>query len=661
MASSSSADAEEPAGLLRLLTDPKTELHTLLGLWRARVGGADFWSRVPEPYQVLADRALKLGQFLVAYDVATAGLEHSPQDVRLRQLQGLALARVGLTERANQIIEDLHRHGHGDEETLGILAHTHKELSALAQEPAEQTAHLRRAADVYDAAYRQSGGYWTGINAATMAMLLGQKERATVLARHVREQCLQELKRLQERGADAYWAQATLGEAALLLGQWSEAETWYAKAADSGRGRFGDLNSTRRNARLLLARLAHDGEAIEQCMRIPRVVVFSGHMIDRPDRPVPRFPPQLEPVVYDAIRDRLQKVDGSVGYASAASASDILFLEAILERNGEAHVVLPYEHEQFVEDSVDVLPGADWEGRYARALNRATEVIMASDQKPANRELSFDYANLMLLGLASIRAAQLETELVPLAVWDAARGDGPGGTASAVERWMSLGHQVELIDLAELLGRQSPRLKRHRDKAKPGAPIRLTGPAAEFDTRIVAMLFADVVKFSTLTDEQIPRFVRHFLGAVADLMAMSPHAPLMRETWGDGLYFVFGSVRHAGEFALALSERVASTNWEEKGLPPQLRLRISLHAGPVYACTDPITGLPKYIGRHVSRAARLEPITPPGQVYASAAFAALAAADQVSTFTCDYVGQTPLAKSYGTLPTYYVRRRSRPP
>jgi class 3 adenylate cyclase len=63
----------------------------------------------------------------------------------------------------------------------------------------------------------------------------------------------------------------------------------------------------------------------------------------------------------------------------------------------------------------------------------------------------------------------------------------------------------------------------------------------------------------------------------------------------------------------------------------------------------------------VSRAARLEPITPPGQVYASEAFAALAAAQRTPDFTCDYVGQTPMAKAYGTLPAYHVRPRSSDP
>lgn len=87
-----------------------------------------------------------------------------------------------------------------------------------------------------------------------------------------------------------------------------------------------------------------------------------------------------------------------------------------------------------------------------------------------------------------------------------------------------------------------------------------------------------------------------------------------------------------------------------------LNLRIALHAGPVYSFVDPITRKRGYGGTHVSRAARIEPVTPAGQVYASEAFAALAAAQGARGFACDYAGQTPMAKGYGTFPTYHVRR-----
>lgn len=44
----------------------------------------------------------------------------------------------------------------------------------------------------------------------------------------------------------------------------------------------------------------------------------------------------------------MQKLDARLGYASAACGADILFLEAILELGGEAHVVLPLEREQLI-------------------------------------------------------------------------------------------------------------------------------------------------------------------------------------------------------------------------------------------------------------------------------------------------------------------------
>ncbi|OFW18718.1 MAG: hypothetical protein A3H97_17800 [Acidobacteria bacterium RIFCSPLOWO2_02_FULL_65_29] len=180
---------------------------------------------------------------------------------------------------------------------------------------------------------------------------------------------------------------------------------------------------------------------------------------------------------------------------------------------------------------------------------------------------------------------------------------------------------------------------------------------AAFEPEIKGLLFADVRGFSKLSEDEIPLFVQHFLGTVAAEMAGSTCAPILTNTWGDGLYFVFDSVRSTGEFALGLCEVVRAIDWRVKGFHHDLSLRIGLHAGPVYACVDPVTKQPSYIGAHVSRAARIEPITPPGEVYASGAFAALARSEEIREFLCAYVGQTPLAKGYGTFPTYVVHRR----
>ena len=133
--------------------------------------------------------------------------------MRLRQLQGLALARSGATERANAVLQKLHAEGQTDEETLGMLGRTFKDLAAAAPKSDQRIQSLRQAAEIYNEAYRASGGYWSGINAATMSLLIGEKDRAREIANRVREQCRKEDR---ESGTDFYWKYAVLGEAALV-------------------------------------------------------------------------------------------------------------------------------------------------------------------------------------------------------------------------------------------------------------------------------------------------------------------------------------------------------------------------------------------------------------------------------------------------------------
>jgi class 3 adenylate cyclase len=653
-------------GLARVIGDPSLQDRTTLQrLWLEH--DRDLWAGDVEAYRLVAYRILKLGEPLFAYDVVAEGIKSFPNDVRLRQLLALALARSGAVESANAVLTGLFQEGHRDEETVGLLARTHKDLARETRDVSERAKHFGLAYGFYAQAYQATGGYWSGINAATVALLLGERDRAVALGRQVDLQCRAELANVTRAGGDRYWLLSTLGEAALLAGNWVEAENWYGQALEVGRGNWGSLQSTRHNALLLLQHLGGDQGLVDRIFRVPSVAVFSGHMVDRPDREVPRFPASAEQEIKKAIRARLEKVNAGFGYASAACGSDILFHEAILERNGESHVVLPYEKTFFVEDSVDIAGNPDWAARCANVLARAAQVLEASKRSQICGRVSYLFANLMLHGLASVHAEQLETKLVPMAVWDGLPGDGPDGTAGTVERWKSLGLHVEIIDLREVISLQNPVEAARAATVSPippptfqasgQAPAQATGHVASpaFASEIRALLFADAHGFSELSDEQVPLFVQHFLGMAGGMAANSAHKPLMKNTWGDGLYFVFSNVHDAGQFALNLRDGVCCTDWPAKGLP-SLNLRIGLHAGPVYSCTDPVTQQASYIGAQVSRAARIEPITPTGQVYASQSFAALAAAEGVKDFRCDYVGQTPMAKKYGVFPTYVVRR-----
>ena len=115
-----------------------------------------------------------------------------------------------------------------------------------------------------------------------------------------------------------------------------------------------------------------------------------------------------------------------IGFASAACGSDLLFLEAILELGGEAHVVLPYRRALFAKTSVSIVPGTDWDERFDR-VDRAGRVREVSSHKMGGGGVSYDYANRVLHGLASTHARQIGVDLRHLAVWDGRARRRPRG------------------------------------------------------------------------------------------------------------------------------------------------------------------------------------------------------------------------------------------
>jgi len=87
-------------------------------------------------------------------------------------------------------------------------------LAAEAEGVEQRHDLLGKAAATYALAYRRTGGFWTGINAATTHLLTGELAVAEELARKVRGECLGLLER---ESPDRYWVLAALGEAALVL------------------------------------------------------------------------------------------------------------------------------------------------------------------------------------------------------------------------------------------------------------------------------------------------------------------------------------------------------------------------------------------------------------------------------------------------------------
>jgi len=235
--------------------------------------------------------------------------------------------------------------------------------------------HLAAAFEIYAAGYRESSrrgvvadAYYTGINAATMAFLRNHVEHARKIATEVEKLCQTALHG-NDDDADAYWPQATLAEAALILGDLDTARERYAVAAALARTRYGDLGSTRHQARLLLEHEGASTDWLDNAMRIPPVLIYTGHMIDAPGRTPQRFTPQMESEVREEIRNRLEKSAPVAAYGSAACGADILCLECVQELGGELHIVLPFPPEQFRFESVEFRPDGQWGERFEQLLS----------------------------------------------------------------------------------------------------------------------------------------------------------------------------------------------------------------------------------------------------------------------------------------------------
>jgi hypothetical protein len=170
----------------------------------------------------------------------------------------------------------------------------------------------------------------------------------------------------------------------------------------------------------------------------PQAVVVSGHMVDRPGRPEPRFPPELVQRVAARVRDQLARWDvgpGTTLLAGGARGADIIAAEAALERGARVRLVLAREPDDFVADSV-ALPDTDWEERFRALVDRAgagteeggpavsLEVVGGSDDGVYAR------TNARIIE----RARAIDDRPLALVVWNGEEGDGPGGTSDFVAR-----------------------------------------------------------------------------------------------------------------------------------------------------------------------------------------------------------------------------------
>lgn len=187
-----------------------------------------------------------------------------------------------------------------------------------------------------------------------------------------------------------------------------------------------------------------------------RVILFSGHMVDAPDRATPRFPPACVPAAGQRIAaalDQLQAGPDDLGLTQGAAGGDLLFAEAALARGMALQFLQPFGEAEFIERSVrPVCDGDDWVARYravAARLASAPQVMSAPGARTTCDldDNPFERCNRWLLDTALACGGE---HVWLLCLWDGQGGDGAGGTAHMVgEVQRHHGHVIH-IDCRQL-------------------------------------------------------------------------------------------------------------------------------------------------------------------------------------------------------------------
>ena len=579
---------------------------------------------------------LSRGFFFDAHNETIKLLKDNTDNKRLTQLYGLSLARLGETKKAKLVMEKLYLEDNKDPETAGILGRTYKDI--LRKTRSREYAVKSR--DIYLKSFEENNDYYNGINAATMSLIIGDKQKFGELAKKV-------IDIINPKINKDFWELATLGEAFLLLGDKESSIQYYKEAIEDNKN-FGNINSSYQQLILLNNFIKIPAEVLE-LLKPPTIVIFTGHMIDRADRRNPRFPSEIAEDIKKEISWQLNELNASIGYSSASCGADILFIEAMLERNAEVNVFLPFCKEDFIKTSVSYA-GEEWIDRFENVMKKVTIKYITKEQYLKSNEL-FSFLNSVLSGLAFIRGKLLYTSPYLLAVLNERDSQEKEGGTSDFLKFFKEKENVRTIDPSVFV---KSKIRNVPQEAGIIEPV-FNKPPYGIDRKVKSILFSDIVGYSKINDEQTPYFMYELLQEIGTRLKRDLKQPEILNTWGDAIFAVFSDPKDAADMAFMMRDLILDTNWQEKNLPEDMNIRIALHAGPVFLGKDPITGNLNAFGSHINRTARIEPITIPGCIYSSEQFASLLVT-QSTDFYFEYVGMVELYKNFGCQDLYHITR-----
>jgi tetratricopeptide (TPR) repeat protein len=418
-----------------------------------------------------AARVLRgLGRFAFALEQADKALALDDGHLPSRREKGLLLSRLKRHDAAEEWLKDVLADHPRDAESHALIGRVRKEAwvnmwrtpdrthAEQRDEAALEAASLRLSVQAYLQGFRcDPTHYYSGINALTLAHLLTHLTGSSTVAETELRNTLGgavrfSLEAAQVREADNFYLRASLAELELVSGQGDAALEHFRAAialAVADKDWF-SLDSAAQQLQLLGALDFHAdvvagaekllARALER-VRPPapprQVFLFSGHMVDKPERAAARFPDTPETIARarEAIAMQLAALDAGpedLAICGGACGGDLVFADAARTRGLTIELRLPYDEPTFLERSVS-WAGPAWRDLYFAVKESQydgkpqTRVLIMPDRlgpSPEGRN-AYERCNLWML----YTALAWEPERVRfLCLWNGRDGDGPGGT-----------------------------------------------------------------------------------------------------------------------------------------------------------------------------------------------------------------------------------------
>ena len=437
--------------------------------------------------------------------------DYDDMDVEANTLLGTIFQRLGDLVSSDQAVERALQNKEisaaGRAEIRALMGRNAKYQweqswrSAAAMDTAQKSAltspHLEKSLELYRQGFIEDRNhFYSGLNALAMVTMLIELAQAQPAiwedSFDAKEEAAQRLQKLKElRGDLAAGVRLAIESKESVLQRANQSDVWVeisiadlicltssrpsrvgqafkkalADASEQARDAvrrqmalYQRLGILKENIQAALDNIAPGAGQGQRQEGAPRVILFTGHRIDAPNRSSSRFPAakekQARAMILAAVRKEKQIANGSViGLSGGASGGDILFHEVCEELNIPSQMYLVLPKNDYIKASV-ADSGPEWIDRFNRLSDKLkAKTLTESDRLPRWLRAKKDYdiwqrSNLWMLHNALFLSRD---QLTLIALWNGATGDGPGGTEDMVERAKNRGARFIHLDTKKLL------------------------------------------------------------------------------------------------------------------------------------------------------------------------------------------------------------------